>query len=134
MNGSELIAAERQRQVDIEGWTSDHDATHRNGMLVEAAMSYAEVSSKQLYEVFRRGAERVEPDRFPRPDWPWDASWWKPSDDPLRNLVKAGALIAAEIDRLGLGEEGQKRVTALMLSIEDAVAEARRAHEQGPVE
>jgi hypothetical protein len=35
-------------------------------------------------------------------DWPkeWNVDWWKPSDDPIRNLVKAGALIAAEIDRL----------------------------------
>jgi hypothetical protein len=32
--------------------------------------------------------------------WPWDAEWWKPSPDSVRNLVKAGALIAAEIDRL----------------------------------
>jgi hypothetical protein len=33
-------------------------------------------------------------------DWPWSKKWWKPSSDPIRNLVKAGALIAAEIDRL----------------------------------
>jgi hypothetical protein len=33
-------------------------------------------------------------------DWPWDLSWLKPSPDPKHNLVKAGALIAAEIDRL----------------------------------
>jgi hypothetical protein len=32
--------------------------------------------------------------------WPWDEKWWKPSTNPIRNLVKAGALIAAEIDRL----------------------------------
>lgn len=32
-------------------------------------------------------------------DWPWADSWWKPSTDPVRNLVKAGALVAAEIDR-----------------------------------
>lgn len=32
--------------------------------------------------------------------WPWDKEWWKPSKDQVRNLVKAGALIAAEIDRL----------------------------------
>lgn len=38
-------------------------------------------------------------DGSPR-EWPWDASWWKPSPDPIANLVKAGALIAAEIDRL----------------------------------
>lgn len=33
-------------------------------------------------------------------DWPWADDWWNPSDDPVRNLVKAGALIAAEIDRI----------------------------------
>lgn len=32
------------------------------------------------------------------PGWPW-AWWWKPSTE-IRDLVKAGALIAAEIDRL----------------------------------
>jgi len=32
--------------------------------------------------------------------WPWGSEWWKPSKDPIRDLVKAGALIAAEIDRL----------------------------------
>lgn len=33
--------------------------------------------------------------------WPWDKSWWKPTpDDRIRELIKAGALIAAEIDRL----------------------------------
>jgi hypothetical protein len=33
--------------------------------------------------------------------WPWDGEWWKPNyNDPVRNLVKAGALIAAEIDRV----------------------------------
>lgn len=31
---------------------------------------------------------------------PWDAEWWKPSADPIRNLEKAGALLAAGIDRL----------------------------------
>jgi hypothetical protein len=33
-------------------------------------------------------------------NWPWEGEWWKPSTDPVRNLVKAGALIASEIDRL----------------------------------
>jgi hypothetical protein len=33
--------------------------------------------------------------------WPWEASWWKPSQtDRIKELAKAGALIAAEIDRL----------------------------------
>lgn len=32
--------------------------------------------------------------------WPWEPRWWKPSSDPIKNLVRAGALIAAEIDRI----------------------------------
>ena len=36
----------------------------------------------------------------PNPQWPFEDAAWKPSHDPVKNLVKAGALIAAEIDRL----------------------------------
>lgn len=33
--------------------------------------------------------------------WPFSQEWWKPTpDDRIRELAKAGALIAAEIDRL----------------------------------
>lgn len=46
-----------------------------------------------------RGDRRVRKAGW-RNGWPWDAKWWKPSDDPIKNLVKSGALIAAEIDRL----------------------------------
>lgn len=89
--GTDLIAAERNRQINVEGWTPDHDAEHTRGELANAARAY-------LSEVSRaRGG--FYPERLPVA-WPWDPSWWKPSDDPVRNLVKAGALIAAEIDRL----------------------------------
>lgn len=85
-DGATRIAAERVRQVEVEGWTAEHDAEeHAGGDLVEAAIAYLENSDP-----------REVPDC-----WPWDASWWKPSEeDPIRNLEKAGALIAAEIDRL----------------------------------
>ncbi|MNY70647.1 hypothetical protein D3C86_2088230 [compost metagenome] len=33
-------------------------------------------------------------------NWPWSEDWWKPSPEPRRNLVKAGALILADIERL----------------------------------
>lgn len=94
MNGVERIAAERQRQVGVEGWTPEHDDEHDSAELVLAARSYLSRTTDQ-----RPDGERDY--RFPPPPtWPWDASWWKPSDDPVRNLIKAGALIAAEIDRL----------------------------------
>jgi hypothetical protein len=38
--------------------------------------------------------------------WPWDREWWKPTpNNRIRELAKAGALIAAEIDRLQRLEE-----------------------------
>jgi hypothetical protein len=100
MTSIELIAAERERQKTVEGWTPEHDDAHVGGELSWAAACYTNVGSAVI-----RGAVAEE---FPADmmidhgDWPgdWDASWWKPSDDPIRNLVKAGALIAAEIDRL----------------------------------
>jgi hypothetical protein len=88
MTGVELIAAERQRQMEQEGWTPAHDDTHDEGELRDAAIAYA------LTVDARTEAATI------RDRWPWEPSWWKPSDDPLRNLAKAGALIAAEIDRL----------------------------------
>ncbi|WP_373400076.1 hypothetical protein V8V91_10940 [Algoriphagus halophilus] len=39
--GIELIAEERQRQIEKEGWTSEHDAKHKNGELAHAAATYA---------------------------------------------------------------------------------------------
>ena len=100
-DGTSLIAAERTRQITEEGWTPEHDAEHRDGALIDAAVSYAIAAeatyysdSNATFDQFRPGSGNV-----PR-DWPWDGEWWKPSNDPVRNLVKAGALIAAEIDRL----------------------------------
>lgn len=93
-DGVALIAAERRRQMDVEGWTPEHDDEHAWGELALAAVCYA----------------MPEPGRghpFPR-WWPWDASWWKPSDR-IRELVKAGALIAAEIERLQRAAAARER-------------------------
>lgn len=87
MTGSELIAQERKRQITVEGWTPEHDDQHDRGELVRASVCYA------LDAHWAR-------DGVP-PDWPWDSKWWKPTpDDRVHELIKAGALIAAEIDRL----------------------------------
>jgi hypothetical protein len=84
--GIELIAEERQRQITVEGWTPEHDDTLVKGQLAHAATAYANVSQRGLVIDWRL--------------WPWEYDLWKPSKDSIRNLVKAGALIAAEIDRL----------------------------------
>jgi hypothetical protein len=85
--GVELIAEERARQVSEEGWTPEHDDTHDCGEMRRAAAAYA----LNAY---------AGPDEAIPACWPWSQRWWKPAPHPMRNLVKAGALIAAEIDRL----------------------------------
>lgn len=96
MNGAELIAAERQRQIDAEGWTPEHDDEHVECEMLRAALCYAEAAG---FDLGMEGSVTGDPPLAPH-RWPWDESWWKPYGEPVRNLVKAGALIAAEIDRL----------------------------------
>jgi hypothetical protein len=95
--GIELIAEERQRQIEVEGFTSQHDDKHSNGELANAAAVYA---------IDPMGGDASN---MVQTLWPWDKSWLKIScnenteDNPvgrIRDLQKAGALIAAEIDRL----------------------------------
>jgi len=93
--GIELIAEERQRQIDEEGWTLEHDSFHSKGELAAAASCYA---YPQYDEVKAHVSVLLGNKPIPE-NWPFDAEWWKPKDE-LRNLIRAGALIAAEIDRL----------------------------------
>lgn len=90
--GAEAIARERERQLTDEGFRSDHDDLWTSGELPRAAFCYVAAAIDQ----------RLATPEMPPPGWPhgWDESWWKPADTPKRNLEKAGALLAAEIDRL----------------------------------
>lgn len=83
------VLAERQRQIEVEGWTPEHDHTWDQGELAMAAASYA-VSDK---------VGCIGRDPFLLAFWPWRKKWWKPKDR-RRDLVRAGALILAEIERL----------------------------------
>jgi len=102
--GSERIRFERWRQLVLKGFSFDHDDRHVDGELAMAALAYTEAGI----------VSQIRPDvsvylSSPPPTgwgWPWQRSEWKPSDDPIENLVRAGALIAAEVDRrLRLREE-----------------------------
>ncbi len=86
--GIELIAEERERQISQEGWTAEHDDHHDNHEIALAAAAYAVPLRNDLIEV-RKFL------------WPWSESSfkWTPSQR-VRELSKAGALIAAEIDRI----------------------------------
>lgn len=83
----DMIAAERRRQIDAEGWSPGHDdGENSEGQLAMAAACYA---------LHPGDEEPNSPPKF----WPWGEDWWKPGDR-IRELVKAGALIVAEIERL----------------------------------
>jgi len=105
-SGAELIADERKRQVETEGWTAEHDDNHSYGELAIAAVCYTAAGAG--IEVFQH-CETHKPQHTFIDPWPWEKEWDKrleygrlpSSTDEKRDLlIKAGALIAAEIDRL----------------------------------
>ncbi|EPG8759311.1 ead/Ea22-like family protein [Raoultella ornithinolytica] len=79
------VLAERQRQVTAEGWTAERDDGYQNSELADAAACYAIHAHNQGFSTPAH--------------WPWSQDWWKQTS-PRRDLVKAGALILAEIERL----------------------------------
>jgi len=84
------VLAERERQVKTEGWSSFHDDSHIDGAIGRAGGCYAIAAANEL-----AGIDMT----FPPASWPWHITWWKPAT-ARRMLVKAGALILAEIERL----------------------------------
>lgn len=111
-NGYRMIEAERLRQIKEEGWTAAHDDAHKDGELAIAAACYASPVPIRAQVFVPCGCRSVGecghvfgPTEW-RDPWPWDAAWDKRPKEPASNeqrvraLVKAGALIAAEIDRL----------------------------------
>lgn len=87
-DGADLIREERRRQIEVEGYDTMHDRRHTPQVLCRAAVGYA--LSEDPSQPVADAAENL---------WPWTKVSWKPKDQ-LRNLVRAGALIAAAIDRL----------------------------------
>ncbi|CAJ7882444.1 Uncharacterised protein [Burkholderia pseudomallei] len=79
------VLDERHRQIDAEGWTPAHDDEHDKCEMALAAIVYTESAV---------GYHPSCPDT-----WPWSPKWFKPTT-PRRDLVKAAALVIAEIERL----------------------------------
>jgi hypothetical protein len=96
------VLAERQRQVIAEGWTPMHDDEHETGELARAAACYAANATGYRLQ------SRIN-------IWPWDREWWKPTT-PRRDLVKAGALILAEVERLD-----RRALTAAQSALTDRI-------------
>lgn len=103
------IVEERVRQRTKEGWTLAHDDEHIDGSLASAAACYAREDPpmrKQIESEDQSGGRGDCPvwrdvEYWVPRWWPhsWHPRWWKPKDH-RRNLIRAGALIVAEIERL----------------------------------
>ena len=107
--GIELIAEERQRQIDVEGYDENHDSHHNFEELTNAAKTYINAAflliisnemgnSSESATAWHEYNEPFEW-KYLKLGWPWEEESFKPTT-PLQDLVKAGALIAAAIDRL----------------------------------
>lgn len=87
------VQAERRRQVETEGFDASHDNMATKGQIARAAGCYALHAGgigTDWPTGIRNGSALF---------WPWDEEWWKPKP-PRENLVRAGAMIIAEIERL----------------------------------
>ena len=108
--GIELIAEERKRQIEVEGYTPQHDSKHTVSEIISAAQTYLHSADLHIlsgaYEPTDSWHKTIEPFYWNEVKryWLWDEKSFKPTT-ALRDLVKAGALIAAAIDRLNPKKE-----------------------------
>lgn len=87
------VANERDRQIIKEGFGHDHDDYYPDGILTAAAISYALIAFQHFKGIPQDALEKAPA------MWPFDKEWWKPKG-ARRDLVRAAALIIAEIDRV----------------------------------
>lgn len=91
------IIEERERQKNVENYSNSHDDHYKENELVRAASGYID------HVIDRSWIFKSNPDAYrqeaPPPFWPWGDAHWKPKD-VRRDLVRAAALLIAEIERL----------------------------------
>jgi hypothetical protein len=104
------VIAERLRQISEEGFTPEYDDLYKNGSLALAAACYAIASDCDDKE--RKSLDpscvfwsTTDAAFVWQKMWPFPIGWWKPKDR-RRDLVRAGALILAEIERLDRASAG----------------------------
>lgn len=88
------VLAERQRQQAVKGWSVAHDDQHQDGAIALAGAGYAHAAA------WATMAPSEAPFTDDEPPTPWPDEWEFKPGEPRRMLVKAAALILAEIERL----------------------------------
>ena len=85
--GLEQITEERVKQIGKYGYTSFHDAGYKNKELLFGALAYLNAA--------------IYGEAVGKEDWPFEQIYWH-YEGYVECLKKAGAFIAAELDRLNL--------------------------------
>lgn len=102
------IFVERQRQIEVEGWTPEHDDAHEQGALAIAGGWYAiNADSHNWIDVMGVAGRPDSSSKISAAfnevngyyAWPFGLEWWKPKNT-RNDLVRAAALIVAEIERI----------------------------------
>lgn len=122
------VENERARQIVVEGFSPASDDRHDPGLLARAAACYARFAGLVLSRDAIAGGPDV--DRGVPRDWPWSRQWWKPRT-PRRDLIRALALLVAEVERIDRAADSELRDARLApiaakLGLTDLVAEADR--------
>lgn len=84
------LLKERQRQINAEGYSPEQDDLHVRGELADAGSVYA---------FWARTCDFGLASHIPPSCWPWAPEHWKPTNQ-RQMLIRAGALILAELERL----------------------------------
>ncbi|MFP3645198.1 hypothetical protein [Paraburkholderia sp. SIMBA_054] len=92
------VLNERRRQVTGENFTARGDDQYDQGTLASAATCYGMYAADMLHPLSQGDGFRALEGKPPI-NWPWRAEWWKPKN-PRDALVKAAAMIIAEIESL----------------------------------
>lgn len=98
------VLAERQKQIEIDGYTTAHDDEHAPGEIAAAGAAYLYAGSivdRRQREQLPFALDSGRSGGVVRTLWPWNHEFWKPRvDDRRRDLVKGCALGIAEGDRM----------------------------------
>lgn len=88
------VILERRHQVEDLRYNTAHDDQHDQKEIARAAGGYVH------HYIYRTGVPGsvYQADPMP-PTWPWDEIYWNPQT-PREDLVRAAALIIAEIERI----------------------------------
>jgi hypothetical protein len=121
------VLAERARQVSAEGWTPEHDDEHKHGELARAAAFYSLCAEGPPKPGVPHEIHQTRRWDFNILAAIWPRSWnWPTPKDRRRNLVRAAALLLAEIERSDRADAEREERRA------DALREAARPNGVAP--